>query len=99
MKNVCQFQDNFPEDSTENTIGHSIEISTHGDEVTTQNEATRPNKKKSDQEKLTTDVVLTVRDHFKRPPPVEPREDRYDLLEKTVAMKLRNLKEINVRSF
>jgi len=92
MKDICWLQYNFPEGSTENTISHT-EKSTHGDEDTIQNEATRPNQKKSEQEKLITDVLLTVRDYLKRPSPVEQREDRYDLLGKTIAMKLRTLEK------
>lgn len=45
-------------------------------------------KKKNNE--LTTDVLLTVRDHFKRPP---IQDDRYDLLGKTIAVRLRGLEK------
>ncbi|KAF5283673.1 hypothetical protein FQR65_LT13797 [Abscondita terminalis] len=39
--------------------------------------ATRPDKKKlTDQDQLTNDVLLSVRDHFKRPAPTSATEDR-----------------------
>lgn len=43
-------------------------------------------KKKNDE--LTTDVLVPVQDHFNRP---QVQEDRYDLVGKTIAMKLRGL--------
>ncbi|GBP60236.1 hypothetical protein EVAR_44611_1 [Eumeta japonica] len=56
--------------------------------------ATRPEKKKlTDQDQLTNDVLLSVRDHFKRPAPTSATEDRYDLLGKSIAIKLRSIEK------
>lgn len=49
----------------------------------------RPNTaKKRKNEELTTDVLESVRDHFKKPP---SQDDRYDLLGKSVACRIRAL--------
>lgn len=51
----------------------------------------RPNiaqKRKS--EKLNTDVLVAVRDHFKKPP---SQDDRYDLMGKSFAMRIRALEK------
>lgn len=52
--------------------------------------ATRPGRKtKNEQDQLTTDILLSVKDHFKRP--ASAIEDRYDLLGRSIAIKLRTL--------
>lgn len=56
--------------------------------------ATRPGKKKlTDKDQLTNDVLLSVRGHFKRPAPTSATEDRYDLLGKSIAIKLRSIEK------
>ncbi|KAK0179371.1 hypothetical protein PV327_005129 [Microctonus hyperodae] len=56
--------------------------------------ATRPGKNKiTEQDQLTNDVLLSVRDHFNRPAPTSVTEDRYDLLGKSIAIKLRSLEK------
>lgn len=39
---------------------------------------------------MTNDVLLSVRDHFKKP---SPQEDRYDLMGKSIAMRIRSLEK------
>nr|XP_023017512.1 uncharacterized protein LOC111506622 [Leptinotarsa decemlineata] len=51
----------------------------------------RPNTaKKRKNEKLTSDVLVSVRDYFKKPP---SQDDRYDLLGKSVACRIRALEK------
>ncbi|CAH1996095.1 unnamed protein product [Acanthoscelides obtectus] len=48
------------------------------------------NKKQKKNEDLTTETLMTVRDHFKTP---KEQLDRFDLLGKTIAVKLRGLEK------
>ncbi|XP_049944318.1 uncharacterized protein LOC126426446 [Schistocerca serialis cubense] len=51
----------------------------------------RPNfAKKEKSVELTNDVLLSVRDHFKKP---SPQDDRYDLLGESIAMRMRTLEK------
>ncbi|XP_066153390.1 uncharacterized protein [Euwallacea fornicatus] len=76
-------------DSEENaTNGSTSRMDEHSQKYT---QANKSIKKKSAQEALTTDVLLSVRDHFKRPAAIQSLEDRYDLLGRTIAIKLRTL--------
>ncbi|XP_049797126.1 uncharacterized protein LOC126213426 isoform X3 [Schistocerca nitens] len=51
----------------------------------------RPNfAKRRKSVELTNDVLLSVRDHFKKP---SPQDDRYDLLKKSIAMRMRTLEK------
>lgn len=45
----------------------------------------------TEQDQLTTDILLSVKDHFKRPAPASATEDQYDLLGRSIAIKLRSL--------
>lgn len=51
----------------------------------------RPNSaKKRKAEELTNDVLISVRDHFRKP---SPQDDRYDVMAKSIAMRLRSLEQ------
>lgn len=54
-----------------------------------QTRGSRP-PKKINEDKLTNEVLVSVNEHFKRPAPLE---DRYDLMGKTIAIKLRALEK------
>lgn len=59
--------------------------------TTSQNKRfSRPNNKRNKTDSLANDVLLSVREHFKKPPTVE---DRYDLFGRTVAMRMRGLEK------
>lgn len=90
--------DCMPDDSTEETTQSPIstrdETSSEpiaGTSAPIQHNRPRPPKRSlqlSDQAALTNDVLLTVKDHFKRP---INQDDCFDIIGKNVAMKLRNL--------
>ncbi|CAK1600117.1 unnamed protein product [Parnassius mnemosyne] len=94
-------KDDDADNSTENTIdttdNAAANVSTgNTDDIRTPKNtplpATRPGRKKmTEQDHLTTDILLSVKDYFKRPASASATEDRYDLVERSIAMKLKPL--------
>ncbi|KAF5283887.1 hypothetical protein FQA39_LY04707 [Lamprigera yunnana] len=94
----------FPfQEGTEGTIQQTPLIEEVSEQtIVTPNHRTRPEKeklqaplhpnigKKRKSEELTNDVLVSVRDHFKKPP---PQDDRYDLMGKSIALRIRALEK------
>ncbi|KAF5281638.1 hypothetical protein FQA39_LY17753 [Lamprigera yunnana] len=91
------------EEGTEGTIQQTPLIEEVSEQtIVTPNHRTRPEKenlqaplhpnigKKRKSEELTNDVLVSVRDHFKKPP---PQDDRYDLMGKSIALRIRALEK------
>nr|CAI5857930.1 unnamed protein product [Callosobruchus analis] len=88
--------ENIEIDDTENSLNaanvHTIESRDNEQDFSTKDSQTRRPRPsiKSNANKLTNEVLTSVKEHFKRP---APQEDRYDLFGKTIAMKLRTLEK------
>ncbi|KAF5272444.1 hypothetical protein FQA39_LY07912 [Lamprigera yunnana] len=91
------------EEGTEGTIQQTPLIEEVSEQtIVTPNHRTRPKKKKLQaplhpnigkkrkSEELTNDILVSVRDHFKKPP---PQDDRYDLMGKSIALRIRALEK------
>ncbi|KAF5289028.1 hypothetical protein FQA39_LY03907 [Lamprigera yunnana] len=91
------------EEGSEGTIQQTPLIEEVSEQtIVTPNHRNRPEKeklqaplhpnigKKTETEELTNDVLVSVRDHFKKPP---PQDDRYDLMGKSIALRIRALEK------